>query len=301
MSSRRQKKRSYTYIKSTSGPIIRFRFKVVFIIFLIVTAVCFFIYMTGTNLGGEEEGSYTVTWQDHSVEKETSEKATDKTEKGKSDVNSSKADDDNDDNKNVINPVPESAAMTPTYFSKCIFVGDSITVGLSDYQIVPMQSVLAEIGMNIEKINTETMQTPYGDLTILDALTEAEPENIYIMLGSNGIAWLSLDEMIGEYSEFTKSVKEALPDSNIYILSIPPVTEKKEQADDPILNSNIDEYNSKLLKLANDNGYYYVDINSALKGDDGKFPEEYAADDGMHFNKSTYDKMIDYILSHVAK
>lgn len=296
MSGRRQKKRSYTYIKSSSEPIIRFRIKVVFIIFIIVTAVCFFIYMTGTNLGEEEEGSFTATWQEHSVEKETNEKPTNKTNKNDSSPSEAK-----EDKKNVQNPVPESAAMTPTYFSKCIFVGDSITVGLSDYQVVPMQSVLAEIGMNIEKINTETMQTPYGDLTVLDALTEAAPENIYIMLGSNGIAWLSLDEMIGEYTKFTEGLTEALPDTNIYILSIPPVTEKKEKSDDPILNSSIDEYNSKLLKLADDNGYYYVDINSDLKNEDGKFPEEYAANDGMHFNKSTYDKMIDYILSHVAK
>ena len=44
MSGRRR--RTYTYVKSSSGPLIRFRFKVVFIIFIIVTAVCFFIYMT---------------------------------------------------------------------------------------------------------------------------------------------------------------------------------------------------------------------------------------------------------------
>lgn len=295
MSDKRQKKRSYTYIKSSSGPIIRFRFKVVFIIFLIITAVCFFIYMTGTNFGEEEEGSFTATWQEHSVEKETGEKPTEK----KND--NSKPSETNKEKENIKNPVPESAAMTPTYFSKCVFVGDSITVGLSDYQVVPMQSVIAEIGMNIEKINTEKMQTAYGETTVLDALIQAAPENIYIMLGSNGIAWLSLDEMIEEYSEFTDGIKEALPDTNIYILSIPPVTEKREKAENPILNSSIDEYNSKLLKLADDNGYYYVDINSDLKGEDGKFPEEDAADDGMHFNKATYDKMINYILSHVVK
>ena len=257
--------------------------------------------MTGANFGEEEEGSFTATWQEHSPESENTEN-TDKSDKNDKDKDSDlESQGETQEHKQIENPVPESNALTPTYFAKCAFVGDSITVGLSDYQLVPMKNVIAEIGMNIEKINTEKMQNAFGETTVLEALTQAEPENIYIMLGSNGIAWMSIDEMIAEYSEFTEGVRKSLPDSNIYVLSIPPVTEKKENSDEPILNSNIDEYNSKLLELANKNGYYYVDINTELKGDDGKFPEENAADDGMHFNKATYDVMLDYILRHVVQ
>lgn len=295
MPGKRRKGKSYSYIKSTTGPILKFRVKVVVIIFLIMTAACFAAYMTGVNFGEEEEGSFTATWQENSSEEKTSIKSNHKNN------NSENSESETSEAKKIENPVPESSSMTSTYFQRCVFVGDSITVGLSDYQLVPMKNVIAEVGMNIEKINTETMQTAYGETTVLDALIQAEPENIYIMLGSNGIAWLSLEEMIGEYSEFTDGIKTNLPDSNIYILSIPPVTEGREEAEDPILNTNIDEYNSMLLDLANKNGYYYVDINSELKGEDGKFPEEYAADDGMHFNKTTYDLMLDYILSHVVK
>ena len=69
-----------------------------------------------------------------------------------------------------------------------------------------------------------------------------------------------------------------LPDSNIYILSIPPVTAARESAEEeePILNSDMNKYNSELLKMADEKKIYYVDINTALKGNDGKFPEENA-------------------------
>lgn len=280
MSGRRR--RTYTYVKSSSGPLIRFRFKVVFIIFIIVTAVCFFIYMTGANLGNDETENNMFLSSDVS-----------KTE--------SIADDSPDKVKEIINPVPLSEPLTETYFGKCAFVGDSITVGLSDYQIVPIKNVYAEIGMNIEKINTDTIQTQFGQTTVLEGLKQAKPENIYIMLGSNGIAWLSVSDMISYYSEFVDSVKQNLPDSNIYILSIPPVTAARESAEEePILNSDIDKYNSELLKMADEKKIYYVDINTALKGNDGKFPEENAAEDGMHFKKTTYSIMLDYILSHTA-
>ena len=280
MSGRRR--RTYTYVKSSSGPLIRFRFKVVFIIFIIVTAVCFFIYMTGANLGNDEtENNMFLSSDVSKIE--------------------SIADDSPDKVKEIINPVPLSEPLTETYFGKCAFVGDSITVGLSDYQLVPIKNVYAEIGMNIEKINTDTIQTQFGQTTVLEGLKQAKPENIYIMLGSNGIAWLSVSDMISYYSEFVDSVKQNLPDSNIYILSIPPVTAARESAEEePILNSDIDKYNSELLKMADEKKIYYVDINTALKGNDGKFPEENAAEDGMHFKKTTYSIMLDYILSHTA-
>lgn len=281
MSGRRR--RTYTYVKSSSGPLIRFRFKVVFIIFIIVTAVCFFIYMTGVNLDDDETAVNIFLSSDIS-----------KTE--------SIADEPLDEVKEIINPVPSSEPLTETYFGKCAFVGDSITVGLSDYQLVPIKNVYAEIGMNIEKINTDTIQTAFGETTVLEGLKQAKPENIYIMLGSNGISWLSINEMISYYAEFVDSVKENLPDTNIYVLSIPPVTAERESAEEePILNSDIDKYNSELLKMANDKSIYYVDINTALKGNDSKFPAENAAEDGMHFKKTTYSIMLDYILSHIAK
>lgn len=192
--------------------------------------------------------------------------------------------------------------MTETYFGKCAFVGDSISVGLADFQLVPVKNVFAEIGMNIEKINTETMKTAYGDVTVLEALKEAKPENVYIMLGSNGIAWLSVSDMISYYSQFVDEIIKELPDTKIYILSVPPVTAERETADnEPILNSEIDKYNSELLKMADKKKIYYVDINTALKGNDGKFPSDMAEKDGMHFVKTTYSVMLDYILSHTVK
>ncbi|MGN0613624.1 MAG: GDSL-type esterase/lipase family protein [Porcipelethomonas sp.] len=294
--SKRQRNRSYTYVKSSTRPVLRFRFKVVVIIFLLVTAAFFVVYMTGANFEGDEEGSFTATWLENKDEQASGSSAEEQAQQKSKESNS-----ENSVAEKVVNPVPESEPMSQTYFGRCVFVGDSITVGLSDYQLVPMKNVIAEVGMNIEKINTETLQTAYGETTVHDALVQANPENIYIMLGSNGIAWLTIDEMLAEYSEFTDSVKKSLPDSKIYILSIPPVTAARETSDSPILNSDIDEYNLKLLDLANEKGFYYVDVNSALRDESGKFPEENAADDGMHFNKSTYNIMLDYILAHVVK
>lgn len=205
----------------------------------------------------------------------------------------------------IVNPVPESAALDVSYFAQCAFVGDSISQGLSAYQLTPElneNNVLAGKGMNLDKINTATITTTAGDVMILDALKTLSPKNVYIMLGSNGIAWLTNEKMIKEYSEFIDKIKAELPDAKIYVLSIPPVTAEKEtDTDGAILNSAIDSYNSELLKMANEKKIYFVDINTALKGNDGKLPSDKSSGDGMHLNKAAYQTFINYILTHTVK
>lgn len=196
--------------------------------------------------------------------------------------------------------VPMSQAVSEDYLKSCAFVGDSITVGLSSYQFLPAMNVIAEVGINVSSINDEPIQTAYGTLTVLEALEDAKPENVYVMLGSNGIAWLGIDSMIESYSEFVESVRSALPESDIYIVSIPPVADFKEKSEQPIFNSFIDEYNKCLLDYAVRNNFYYVDLNAELKDGSGALSSEDAADDGVHFNRSTYEKMVNFILTHVA-
>lgn len=272
--------------KKRNRPVIRFRLRIVFFIIMAAFLACFAIYMAQANISSKKqnEGGFSA---DSNTFAEATEPVTQPTESAQ---------------KALINPVPASEPKSEAYFGKCMFVGDSLSVGFSDYQFMSVKNVIAQVGMNIERINTEPMQTAYGDVTALEALKTAAPENIYIMLGSNGIAWLKADTMIEYYSRFVDSVMKELPDSKIYILSIPPVTAERESAEsEPILNSDIDNYNSRLLKMANEKQIYYVDINTILKNNDGKLSSEYAQEDGMHFVKDTYSVVVEYILSHIAE
>lgn len=202
----------------------------------------------------------------------------------------------------VTNPVPASEARSATYYEDCMFVGDSITVGLADYQFVPASHVLASIGMSLNKISTEPIPTADGAMLALDALKAKAPKRVYIMLGSNGIAWMSPEDMAASYKTFVEAVQTELPEAKIYLLSIPPVTAAQETvAEHPITNANVDRFNSDLLALANEKGLYYVDTNTALKGNDGKLPAEIASDDGIHFKKAGYTTLTDYILSHTGE
>lgn len=201
-----------------------------------------------------------------------------------------------------VNPVPLGEAKAADYLDTCVFIGDSITYGLASYNVVPANNVYASVSMSISKVETSKIETQYGEMTVLEALTLKQPENIYVMLGSNGAAFMTVNDMYQSFSSFMNNLKDICPEANIYILSVPPVTaEKENSAETPILNSDLDEFNEKILDYANRNNLHYVDICTALKDETGKLPEDDAENDGLHLKYSAYTKLVDYVLSHVAE
>ncbi len=274
-----------------------FRIDMVVLACTVVFVACFTIYMfRGEIKPGSIKPSNHISATDNSQVLTTTNKNSNSSKPESSKENSSQA-----TQGPLKNPVPQSQKLDMAYFNSCAFVGDSLSVGLSAYNILSPDKVIASIGLNISKIGTEKFATSYGKVTALEALKKKNPGNIYIMLGSNGIAWMSNQSMISNYSSFIDEIKKALPKSKIYVLSIPPVTENREKAaENPIKNTAIDAYNSELLKMANSKNVYFVDINTALKNNLGKLDVAKAEKDGMHFKKATYSIMIDYLLSHNA-
>ena len=82
--------------------------------------------------------------------------------------------------------------------------------------------------------------------------------------------------------------------------SIPPVTADAERAEEnPILNSVIDDYNSRLLEICKEKNIYFVDVNTALKNNEGKLDGHLATEDGKHLSLEGGMALLNYVLSHV--
>ena len=180
-------------------------------------------------------------------------------------------------------------------FAHAVFVGDSLTHGMSQYGYVDESQVLAKDGMTIEQAMDDTIETDYGDITILEGLGTIRPDTVYVMLGTNGVSFLDSDVMIEQYSELMDDFEGMLPDATYCVMSIPPVSKGKEKSANPIYNDEIDEYNAKLKALAADRDWTFIDLNGFLKNDEGVMPDDYVVSDGMHLNKETYPMVLDFI------
>ena len=198
-------------------------------------------------------------------------------------------------------PVPESEAAEETYFDDAIFVGDSLTYGLGAYQVLDAGRVAAHTGINPQTILTSAcIEQPDGtSVTVLEAVKAAAPHKVYVMLGSNGVAFLSQSTIIEYYGQLLDQLREALPDAIFYVQSVLPVTHEKESGDSRYANSKIDALNEALLELATEKGVYYVNVAEAIKDENGCLPAEVSTD-GMHFGVGTYRKWVEYLLTHTV-
>ena len=198
-----------------------------------------------------------------------------------------------------INPIAESAEVDESYFDDCMFVGDSLMVGLGTYGFISEEQIAAGIGMSVVSIGTTPLTNADGsEILTADKVNAASPRHVYILLGLNMLGTYTDEQLLSYYGDFIDSINRE--NTDIYVISVPPVTgERETDEDNPILNSDIDSFNADLLKFANNRCVYYVDLNTALKGPDGRFPEEDAEADGVHFKKPTYRTMLEYLRTHV--
>lgn len=187
-------------------------------------------------------------------------------------------------------PKYNSTDYDKEFFGNTLFVGDSIFTGFSGFGYLAPENVFAQVGLNPESVITKEID----GVTAVSKAEAMQPEYICIMLGTNGLAFLGTDYMANEMSAFVKSLEDVCPNSEVVILSIPPVTEEHEK-ENPEKIPLIEEYNSKLKQIADDNNCMFIDIFTMLQDDKGYLAEEYAEADGLHFLGKAYGVVLSRI------
>ena len=196
--------------------------------------------------------------------------------------------------------VPQSDRVLNSYFDDVVFIGDSLTEGIKLYDIMSNATVLSHTGLGLDNIYTKEVveQADGTKISVIDALRlEENVGKIYILMGPNSIGY-NKETFVSKYGLIIDTVKQAHPESIIYIQSMLPVTTTNNYKLD---NNVIDEYNLALIELAEEKEVYYLDVNSALKGPDGALPTEASPADGMHLNATYYQKWFDYLKTHTVK
>ena len=172
--------------------------------------------------------------------------------------------------------------MDLNYFADAAFLGDSLTVGFSDYQInLGGALVCGYTGVGPDAIvnRTAVKNSVRGEEIALDVLAAAQPKKLYILLGTNTLTTLGAsDRFLAYYGQMLDMLREALgPDCVIYVESVPPVR-PKAAAEKPGLASDVLRgVNEQLAQLAASKGCVYLDLWEALADGEGNLKEMLAA------------------------
>ena len=279
------KKKSITRIsnKKRGRPKIRFSIWGLLLIFLLSFLAVFVLYMVAANFNDD--------FFSESFENIVVEEKNDKTSSGKSGEGA--GDDSQESSAAITNPISQSEAKSASYFSDCCLVTDTTLIDMAKY--TDLKDIISSTELNAVSCNTVTIESSYGVKTAYETLQIKKPSKVYIMLGSD-ISSSSVDEMISSYTNFVKNLRGYLVDADIYIMQLPPVSD-----DDPnVSNASVNEFNTKLLTIANTNNVYCIDTNTALKGIDGKISEDFRDPQTGLLTASAYKTIADYILCHTV-
>lgn len=183
----------------------------------------------------------------------------------------------------VTEPKYNSTKYDKEFYSNTMFIGDSIFTGFSGFGYLLPENVFAQVGLNPDSVLTKEID----GVTAVQKASGMQPERICIMLGTNGLAFLDISYMADSMGKLIQQLEEAVPDVQIVILSIPPVTEEHEK-ENPEKVPLIAEYNALLAQTAEDKNCKYIDIFTMLQDENGYLAEEYAEADGLHFLGKAY-------------
>ena len=198
--------------------------------------------------------------------------------------------------------LPENGRVDMAYFDTAVFVGDSITQGLQIYkQGIPNAKYCAYKGASPKAIYDGSIvtRTDGTQEVPMEALQGYQPDNVYILLGTNAMVAMDDEALLAYYNEMLDSMKATLtPGVSFYIQSITPVLQGVDGRFDM---NRIRNLNDQLAKMAWEKGMFFLDLNEALAGDDGWLRSDYGATrDGYHLTPSGYSAWVEYLVTHTA-
>ncbi|MCM1024747.1 MAG: GDSL-type esterase/lipase family protein [Prevotella sp.] len=180
-------------------------------------------------------------------------------------------------------PEPEIGVYSPAFFEKALFIGDSLSVGLINYEFLPPENVFAKAGITPSLASA----TVIDDISVFDKARSVDPEYICIMLGTNGIAYVEGQQMSEELGDFIDMIAKTCPNAKIAIASVPPITQKHE-AEKPEQLEAIIAYNGFVKQLAEEKSVAFADVFSLLEDETSYLGSRYAEHDGLHLKIHAY-------------
>ena len=172
-----------------------------------------------------------------------------------------------------------------SFYENTVFMGDSITEGLIDMNLVNEYNVISNKGDTVVKGRKN-----------IDKLTSLQPKNVVMLYGMNDVIEFDgsgaggPDQFKSNYIEFVNEIKTKLPNVNIYIQAPLPVMEKAKETNARLTNANLDEFRKIVYEVSQETGVHYVNIDVLARDKD-----ELHEGDGIHFKYDFYLKWLTYL------
>ena len=143
----------------------------------------------------------------------------------------------------------ENTLRSLGYKTDVVFFGNSITY-FGDFSRVFPDKRVANLGYPGDNLD--------GMLRRVEAIKVLHPDKVFIMGGINDLKEMPLSTFTVKYTELVDSICRAVPDAQIYLQSILPVGDERQQTHGD--NAKIMEANRLIQKLTETRQCRYIDL-----------------------------------------
>ncbi|MBE6677677.1 MAG: hypothetical protein E7597_02650 [Ruminococcaceae bacterium] len=195
----------------------------------------------------------------------------------------------------------ETADAGEDYLNNIVYCGDSLTYALGlDARYLGNQDVIAWGGLGAYDYLDYTSNPTYNKSEALKSplqwLSELQPQVIYMMMGTNGIAVWSNELHISLYNKMLDRITAILPNTKIVLVGIPAWASFRNT--ETFNAQKVDNFNMLLLETAHERGLYYLNFNEVTRDSTGNFRQDLCGSDGIHWLDSCKALYLNYIRTH---
>lgn len=207
-----------------------------------------------------------------------------------------------DAGKTALTTEYEYSTVDESYFDDAVFIGDSRTVGISDYAGLDQADFYCESSMTIFKVLDDagvTYQKTGKKADLKEVLQTKQYGKIYLMLGINELGYGNTEMYFKQYQKTVEEIRQWQPDAIIYIMANLHISKEKNNMQTEFNNVNINDKNAAIAGLANGTDIFYLDSNSLFTDENG-FLKSDLTFDGVHLYAQHYDLWKQFLMEHAV-
>lgn len=190
----------------------------------------------------------------------------------------------------------DSTAPSPATdnFSDVLFIGDSRTVGLSEYGDLGEAEVFANSGMSVFNLfDSRVTLKSGGKQTLEQVLSDRSFRTVYLMLGINELGYDD-KSIVKQYQAVVERIRAAQPEAALVLGANLHVTGEKAAKSSIFNNQRINSLNAAIKTIAENNGCGYMDVNQLFDDENGNLSTAYSTD-GAHILGKYYSVWVEWI------
>lgn len=184
-----------------------------------------------------------------------------------------------------------------TYFDDALFIGDSRTVGLSQYGRLGKADYFADVGLTVFNVWDKSLSdSGFSGKTLQQLLSERSYGKIYIMLGINEIGY-PFSGVLNQYESVLGTIRELQPDADILLCANLHVTREAAAATPRLEPDNIAALDSQIAAMADGEQVFFLDENEVFCDEQGYLKEDLTGD-GVHPYGTGYVQWAQWLREH---